>query len=261
MIFSRHFKTALVLSMLASSAIAKPVRVQYEEGALHAFLILRSEDGKTVAVGNLDQTVKGQQVTDHLKFQFHDGSIYEDTTVFTQHGFFRVLSDHLLQSGPTFKDPIELWIDSPSGQVKVRETKDGKDKTTIHQLSIPTDLANGIVSTIAKDFPSNQPQTVTMLVATPKPRIVKLAITPQGEDTFSIANTQYKATHYVAKIQIGGIAGAVAPVVGKQPPETHLWLLKSAVPIFLKSIGPLSADNAVWQIELASPQWPDEKKQ
>ncbi len=35
-----------------------------------------------------------------------------------------------------------------------------------------------------------------MVAATPKPRLVKLAITPQGEEPFSIGGSSRKATQY-----------------------------------------------------------------
>jgi hypothetical protein len=255
--FSR-ISLVLLFPVLASAAsAAEPVHVKYVEGSLHAFMILRTEAGKAVAVGDTEQTVQGSRVTTHLKFRFDDGSIHEETTVFSQRGVFRVLSDHLIESGPAFKDPIEVWVDCPSGQVKVRETKDGKDKISTQHMEIPADLANGIVPTLIKNFSDDAQRTLTMLVATPKPRIVKLVIYPSSEDTFSVEKTGYKAAIYLLKIDIGGIAGAVAPVVGKQPPDTHIWVLKGAQPIYLKSVGPISADNTVWQIELASPVWPD----
>lgn len=258
MFCKRHFIRTLLILLSLRPVFAESIPVKHVEGAFHAFLLMRSEDGKPVAVGDFDQTVKGQQLNGHLKFRFNDGSIYEETTVFTQRGVFRVLSDHLLQTGPSFKNPIEVWIDSASNQVKVRDTKDGKNNITTNHLAIPADLVNGILPTIVKDFSGAQ-HTVSMLVATPKPRIVKLVITPQNEDSFLIEGTKYQATQYVAKVEIGGVSGAVAPIVGKQPPDSHLWVLNAAVPIFLRSTGPICSDNVVWQIELVSPSWPDLK--
>jgi hypothetical protein len=240
--------------------LAEPIPVKHVEGAIHGFMLLRTEEGKAIAIGDLDQTVEGARVTTNLKFRFEDGSIHEETTVFSQRGVFRVLSDHLLEKGPAFKKPIEVWIDCSTGQVKVRDMEDGKDKVTTHHVEIPVDLANGIVPMLIQNFPDDAEHTVTILAATPKPRIVKFVITPESEDTFSIAGTKYKAKQYTAKVQIGGVAGAVAPVVGQQPPDSHFWIFKGAVPIFLKSIGPISAGTPVWQIELASPTWGRDQK-
>jgi hypothetical protein len=241
----------------AVSSVAEQIPVKYPEGVTHGFLLLRSEEGKVIASGDLDQTVQGTVVTTKLEFHFLDGSVHEETSVFSQRRVFRVLTYRLLEKGPSFKSPIEVWIDSEKSEVKVRDMKDGKDKIAAQRMTIPADLANGIVSTIIKDFGNDAPHTLAMLAATPKPRMVKMVITPEGEDSFSVGANSYKARRYVGKIKIGGIAGVVAPLVGKQPPDTHFWVLRGAAPTFLKSLGPLGADTPVWQIELASPRWAD----
>lgn len=259
--FWRCFWIVLVITALpASWCRAEQIPVRYLEGVTHGFLVLRDQAQKSVATGDLEQIVKGTVVTSRLRFRFNDGSLYEETTLFSQRGTFKVLSDHLLEKGPAFKSPMEVWIDRAKSQVKVRDLKDGKNKITTHHMDLPGDLANGIVSVIVKNFAVNGPHTIEMLAATPKPRIVKLEISPEGTDAFSIAGTRYSAERYVAKVNIGGIAGAVAPLIGKQPPDTHIWILRATsrgdAPAFLKSVGPLSSDNSVWEIELASPTWP-----
>src|ERR1700685_214041 len=244
-------------------AAAEPIHVKYLEGTLHGFMLLRTEDGKTIAIGGVDQTVQGSRVTTTLTFHFEDGSEYEETTVFSQRSVFRILSNHLLTRGPAFKKPMEVWIDCSSGQVRVREIQDDKeneDKVTIYHINIPADLANGIAPTLMKNFPDDSQRTLPILAATPKPRIVKLVVTPEGDDSFSFEGTKYKAKQFLAKVEIGGIAGAVAPVVGQQPPDSHFWILKGEAPIFLKSKGPLAAGSPVWQIELAGPTWGREQK-
>jgi hypothetical protein len=94
-----------------------------------------------------------------------------------------------------------------------------------------------------------------MVVFTPKPHLLRLAITPQGEEAFSISGSSCKATHYVAKVEIGGAAGLVATLLGKQPPDTHVWILGGEAPAFVKSEGPLYLGGPIWRIELASPVW------
>jgi len=257
----------IVVSLLAvGRSAAEPIHVKYVEGTLHGFMVLRTEDGKTIAVGGVDQTVQGARVTTTLKFHFEDGSEYEETTIFSQRSVFRVLSNHQLTKGPAFKKPMEIWIDCLGGQVKVREIhNDNKDddkesKVTTYHINIPADLANGISPTLMKNFPDDSQRTLPILAATPKPRIVKLVVTPESDDSFSFAGTKYKAKQFLAKVEIGGIAGAVAPVVGQQPPDSHVWILKGEAPIFLKSSGPLAAGTPVWQIELAGPAWGGEEK-
>jgi hypothetical protein len=85
---------------------------------------------------------------------------------------------------------------------------------------------------------------------------VKLAITTAGEDPFSTGGITLKATHYVLKVEIGGIAGFLAPLVGKQPPDSQVWILDGTAPVFVKSEQPLYLGGPLWRIELASPVWP-----
>src|SRR5438132_8866794 len=99
---------------------AEQVTVRHMEGLMHGFLALRTLDGKRLADGEMTQVAEGDRVTSRLIFRFRDGSLYDDTTIFFQRGAFRVLSDHLVQRGPSFKQPMETSIDASSGQVTVR---------------------------------------------------------------------------------------------------------------------------------------------
>jgi hypothetical protein len=99
-----------------------------------------------------------------------------------------------------------------------------------------------------------------MLVSTPKPRIVKLKISSAEQNSFYIGGSAEKATHYIIKIDIGGVTGVAAKVVGKQPPPVHLWIAAGKTPIFLKSEGALFEDGPIWRIETASPAWPKAKQ-
>jgi hypothetical protein len=86
---------------------------------------------------------------------------------------------------------------------------------------------------------------------------VKLLISAEGEDSFSAGGSARKATRYVIKVDIGGVAGVVAPIVGKQPQDTHVWILGGDAPSFVKSEGPLYPGGPIWRIELTSPDWHD----
>jgi hypothetical protein len=71
---------------------------------------------------------------------------------------------------------------------------------------------------------------------------------------YSIAGMSGKATQYIIKIDIGGVTGVAAKVVGKQPPPVHIWVTANE-PTFLRSDGPLYEDGPIWRIEIASPIW------
>lgn len=253
---------ALLLACAAllhpNTLTAEPVAVRYMEGLIHGFLVLRTLEGKIIADGDATQVARGERVTNHLTFRFRDGSIHEETAVFSQRGTFRLLSDHLIQKGPAFKRPMEISINASTGQVMGRYTDDdGKEKVLSERLDLPADVANGMVYTLLKNIQPGVPRTtVSMAAATPKPRLIKLAISPQGEEPFSIGGSHRKATRYVVKVELGGVAALLAPLVGKQPPDIHVWILGGEAPAFVKSEGPLYAGGPVWRIELATPDWP-----
>jgi hypothetical protein len=244
--------------LLATPLLADQVPVRHIEGRIHGFLLLRDLDDNILASGELTQVANGNRVTTDLSFHFKDGSIHEETAVFSQRRSFQLLSYHLVQKGRAFKRETDMSLNASTGQVTVHYTdNEGKPKTITDRLKLPADLANGFVTTLLGDIDSKALKTtLSMLVATPKPRLVKLEITPQGEDSFSIGGSAAKAMRYAVKVDIGGISGVIAPIIGKQPPDTHVWMVGGRAPGFLKSEGPLYEDGPVWRIELASPIWP-----
>jgi hypothetical protein len=236
-----------------------PATVRFTQGQIHGFLTLRTSDGALIANGEEIQVNHGDRVTSQLVFRFKDGSLQDETTVFTQSGHFRLLSDRLIQKGPAFKHPMDVTINGSTGVVTVHSQDDnGKEKVETATLQIPPDLANGMVPVLLTNMASGeQAATASMIVATPKPLLVKLAITAEGEDSFLTGSASHKAIRYDLKVDIPGVRGAIAPLVGKQPPDTHIWILAGSSPAFLKSEGPLCEGCPIWRTQLASPVWPE----
>jgi hypothetical protein len=237
---------------------ADQVAVRYTEGLVHGFLVLRTVTGATIGDGELLQVARGDRVTSRLVFRFKDGSIRDETAVFSERGHFRLITDHLIQKGPSFPQTLEMAIDAGSGRVTVHyEDEHGEQKIADERFDLPPDLANGMILTLLKNVRANAtPISWSMVAATPKPRLVKLAVSIAGEDRFSTGGIARKATHYVVKVDIGGVAGLVAPLVGKQPADSHVWILGGEAPAFVKSEGPMFLGGDSWRTELVSPVWP-----
>jgi hypothetical protein len=234
---------------------AQPVATRYPEGVVHGFLALRTLEGENLASGDLIQTVRGNRVTSRIVFHFPDGSLHDEAAVFTQGRRFSLQSYSLVQKGPKFPKPMEVKVEK--GQAVVRYTDDGKEKVETGKVDMTADLANGMVPVLLKNVARGTAKVrFPMLAATPKPREVTLEISPAGEETFAIAGSPRKAIHYVVKVDIHGLAGVLAPLVGKEPPDHHVWILTGDAPAFVKSEGPLYVGGPVWRIELASPTWP-----
>jgi len=149
---------------------------------------------------------------------------------------------------------VDTSIDTSTGQVRVRYTDaKGKEKVIAQRMELPPDVANGLLFTLMKDIKPSVPRTtVSMVATTPKPRLVKLAILPQGEEPFTIGRFRHKAMHYVVKVEIGGVTGFLARLMGKQPADTHVWVLGGEAPAFVKAEGPLYVGGPIWRIQLAS---------
>jgi len=190
-----HFWFRMLAVLLACRSLtAEQVPVRHMEGLMHGFLALRTLDGKRLADGEMTQIAEGDRVTSRLIFRFKDGSVYDDKTIFSQRGAFRLLSDHLVQRGPSFKQPMETSVEASSGQVTVRyKDQDGGEKILKERRDLPSDVANGLLFTLVKHIQPNVPQTtVSMVATTPKPRVVKLEILPEGEKAIASGNTKHK---------------------------------------------------------------------
>ena len=249
---------ALCLSLLFSGAAlsAEPIAVKYPEGSVHGFLALRSLDGKLLASGDLVQTVRGTQLISRLTYRFKDGSIDDETAIFTQNGHFHLVRDRRIQQGPSFPRPIDMTIDAETGEVTVRFQEDGKPKVDTSHMDLPDDLANGILLVLVKNLSSQDAETkVSFLAATPKPRIVHLVLKPDGTDSFRSAGLRNTAQRYRVHIDLGGVVGAIAPLIGKQPEDSLAWVSGKQVPAFMKSESPLYLGGPLLRTELIGAVW------
>jgi hypothetical protein len=243
-------------SCVPLTLLAEPVTVRHAEGLVHGFLALRSPDGKLIASGDLIQNARGDRVTSRLVFRFADGSTSDETAVFRQRGQFLLLTDHLVQKGPSFERAIDMTIDRQAGQVTVKYDDKGEQKTEVEKMELPPDLANGMIITLLKNVrPAAMPKTLSYVAATPKPRLVKLELSAAGSEAFTVAGAARRATHYVLKVEIGGVAGLVAPLVGKKPEDSHVWIFEGEAPAFVKSRAAMFMGGPLWQTELVSPVW------
>ena len=105
---------------------AAPVAVRFTEGVTRGFLVLRTLDGALIASGDLLQVARGGKVESRMLFHFKDGSLFDETVVFTQLRVFAMQSYHLVQRGPAFAEDTEISLQRASGKYSVK-TKSHKD--------------------------------------------------------------------------------------------------------------------------------------
>jgi hypothetical protein len=234
---------------------AEPVAVRYLEGLTHGFLSVKAMDGRLLGGGDLIQTVRGDRVTSRLVLHYKDGSVSDETTVFSQRKDFLLLSDHLIQKGPSFKRPVEVRMDRSSGMVNVRYANDrGEQKVEEERMEFPADLANGMIMPLTKNFRKDAlPQSVSVVAITPKPMLVRVRFADAGLEPFSFAGVRRQATHYVLKVDIGGLKGIAAKLFGKQPPDSHIWIMEGDAPAFVRAETPIATGDPPSVIELSGP--------
>ena len=224
---------------------------------MHGFLVLKSVDGKTIAVGDVIQVAHGRQVRSRMVFRFRDGSLDDDTTVFLQGRVLTLISDHHIQRGPSFPKPLDLMINVPKSEATWKQTKDGKEETKTEHVDLPDDLANGMVPLVLLNIAPKMEETkVSYLVASPKPRVVRLSIKPEGMERYRLAGVARQAKKYNIHIELGGITGIVAPLIGKQPHDLKIWVADGEVPTVVKTMGELYEGGPIWTMEQTSPTWP-----
>lgn len=214
-----------------SLAQPQPVPVHKIQGTSPAFLVLRAESGALLGYGELLQFIHGDRVSSHLTYHFRDGSIDDDTTVFSQRTAFHLIRDHHVQRGPFFSKASDCLVEE-SGNVTIHTVdKDGKEKVETSHIDPPPDVSNGFTGTMLLNAaPNSGPFKLSLVAPTGKGRLIQLSIDVAGEEPFSpILGVRRKATVFRVHPELGGIAGVVAPVIGKQPKDilSGYWKARS----------------------------------
>jgi hypothetical protein len=232
------------------------IPVRYAEGVAHGFLDLRTADGALLANGDLLQVPGDHGIESRMIFLFPDSSLFEETVSFTQHGVFALQSYHLVQRGPAFAADLDASL-SANGHyvVKAKSHRDGKEKQYVGRLDLPPDVSNGLVVTLLKNLARHDTQTVHLVAFMPEPRLIRLELAPVGEQRVLNGQRAETAVEFDLKPRLGALVGLFARLLGKMPPDSHVWIVMHDVPAFVRVVGPLYT-GPVWRIDLSSPHWP-----
>ncbi len=242
---------------LAREPRSTPVRVRFAEGMAHGFLELHDGGGALLASGDLYQVPRGDVIESRMVFHFRDSSRMEETVRFSQHGIFRVHSYHLIQQGPAFETDVDESLDASTGAYRVvtHDRHSGHDKQWQGSLAMPDDIANGLVTTIAKNIGAHDTAIVHIVAFTPKPRVIELQLSPAAAQHVLNGERSEGVEVFDVKPKIGGVIGVIAKVAGKVPPDSHIWIVNDQVPAFVRFEGPMYI-GPVWRLDLTSPHWP-----
>jgi len=262
---SRRPLAALGLLVLITALLrpcpcaAAPIPVRFVEAVSHGFLVLRTPNGEFIAPGELIQIARSGDVDSRMVFYFKDGSVFEETVVFSQDRVFTMQSYHLVQRGPLFPGDTEVLMERASGKYRVttKSHKTGKVEVLEGTLDLPLDVYNGMVLIVAKNLLKDARETVHFVAFMPKPMLIKLKLWPEGVHTVMVGDLEKTAIHYVFRAKLGSWLTYFAKLFGHTPPDYHAWILTDEVPAFVKFEGPLYNMGPVWRIELLSPSWPE----
>jgi hypothetical protein len=234
---------------------AAPIKVRLPEGNVRGFLVLRTMDGRAIAHGELVQHLVGGLVESRLTLNFADGSLWDEHVTFSQKDVFRLEAYRHVQRGPSYPTS-EISFDRRNGryQARTQEKKGDDPKEASGQLDMPDDLYNGMALVLLKNLTAGA--STRIAVFTPKPRIITMELAHEGDDTVRLGPAAKTARRYLVKLEIGGLTGLMASMIGKDPPDLRYWLVSGDVPAFVKFQGAMYLNGPVWRLEQAPIEWP-----
>jgi len=238
---SNFFPSALLAAALSCTARAEQISVKHIQAPNHGWMAASADTGKMIARFEFMQTVQGDEVTMHLTYRFLDGSIDDEVTTYRQRGTFQLVRDHHIERGPFFTKPVDFAVEADNGVATTRTTdKDGQTHTESRHMSLPDDLSNGIVGTLLLNVPRNTaPFRVGLLAPLAGGRLIRILISPDGEQSFQMAGQKRKATVFRIHPELGGIVGLIATLIGVQPKDVMVWVMEGDRPAVVKIVGQL----------------------
>jgi hypothetical protein len=249
--------------VLCPAVKAEPVLVRFTEGVSRGFLTLRSANGAKLAEGELHQVPRPRGLESRLVFRFTDGSLYDETVIYSQRRVFSLLHYRLIQRGPSFPLTLDVSFDRKRAWYELRSRNGtGPEKTLSGPLDLPSDVYNGMTATLLKNLRHGASETVHLVAFTPIPRLVKLHLTPAGDEAVRVGDALIQATRYQVRTDLEGLVGFFASLLGKELPVLHYWIARGEVPAFVRFEGPFFMDGPIWRVGSSyhtdgpeDPQW------
>jgi hypothetical protein len=251
---------AVLLAAVRDDPDDTPIAVRHPEGVLHGFLVLKGADGTVLAQGDQLQTPRKGFIDSRMVFRFTDGSLLDERVVFSQNEVFVVHEYRLIQRGPAFAKDADAYFERASRRYRVQtvDRDDGDVDVKEGDLDeLPASTYNGMVITLLKNLAPDKSARVRMVAFTPSPKFIGLELTPVGRKRASFGQEGKTAVQYAIKPKLSFFLKLGAKLTGRDPPDSHAWIVTEDVPAFAKFVGPLSMSGTgpVWSIELTAPTW------
>lgn len=252
-----HVRCALPLLLATALFLlpflqAQPIRVRFSQGQARGFVVIRSVEGKVIGDGEYSQTAHEDRVTSRLTLHLSGGSVDDELTIYSQRGNYALISDRHIQRGPFFDDPNESTLAANGDLTVKRMGKDGKEKIETSHLDLPADVSNGMFATLLTNIGGDTPQfSLSMVVPAGKGRLIQMRVTPEARSSFRVAGIRHGVSVFRLHPELGGLAGVVAPILGKEPQDVFAYILEGDCPTFVREVGQLAQGGPMVSIELA----------
>ena len=108
------------------------------------------------------------------------------------------------------------------------------------------------------NLPKGTGETVSILIFTPKPKVVPLHLTFVSDQALRIGGRSIKVKQYAFEPELGIFQTILGKVFGKLPLyfRYDCWILDDDVPGFVRFDGRLQVKAPVMRIEMTSPRLP-----
>ncbi len=103
-------------------------------------------------------------------------------------------------------------------------------------------------------LPSTAETRLSFVAPGEKPRLIHVPSSPPAKFPLSSVKASEKPLTLCCMLN-SGITGVVAPIIGKQPPDYHIWILPGVSPAFIREEGPLYEGGPISRIEQISPEF------
>ena len=90
------------------------------------------------------------------------------------------------------------------------------------------------------------------LIQTVRGDRVTSRLLPQLEP-FPFSGVRRQVTHDILNVDIGGLKGIAAKLFGKQPPDSHIWIMEGDAPAFVRAETPIATGDPPSVLELSGP--------
>jgi hypothetical protein len=81
-------------------------------------------------------------------------------------------------------------------------------------------------------------------------RLIRILISPEGEQPFHKTGQTLKATVFRIHPELGGILGVIATLLGLQPKDVMVWVLEGEEPAVVRVVGQLGGFGPLVSSEL-----------